>query len=76
MIVVGSAAGQRASFGQTPYSAAKARIVGMARTWATERSRHRIIVNAVVPVALTRMVATPLGAPPPDVAPKEEVAAR
>jgi NAD(P)-dependent dehydrogenase (short-subunit alcohol dehydrogenase family) len=58
VIVVGSPAGQRASFGQTPYSAAKAGIVGMARTWAAELSRHRITVNAIVPIALTRMVAT------------------
>lgn len=58
VIVVGSPAGQRASFGQTSYSAAKAGIVGMARTWAAELSRHRITVNAVIPIALTRMVAT------------------
>src|SRR5690606_2834128 len=36
LILVGSPAGQRASFGQTAYSAAKAAIVGMARTWAVE----------------------------------------
>ena len=58
LVLVGSPAGQRASFGQTNYSAAKAGIVGMARTLAAETNRHGITVNALVPVALTRMVAT------------------
>jgi NAD(P)-dependent dehydrogenase (short-subunit alcohol dehydrogenase family) len=58
VILVGSPAGQRASFGQTAYSAAKAGIVGMTRTWAAELQRHRITVNAIIPVALTRMLAT------------------
>lgn len=58
VILVGSPAGQRASFGQTAYSAAKAGIVGMARTWAAELARYQVTVNAIIPVALTRMVAT------------------
>lgn len=58
VVLVGSPAGQRASFGQTNYSAAKAGIVGMARTLAAETAKHGITVNALVPVALTRMVAT------------------
>jgi NAD(P)-dependent dehydrogenase (short-subunit alcohol dehydrogenase family) len=58
LVLVGSPAGQRASFGQTNYSAAKAGIVGMARTLAAETARHAITVNALIPVALTRMVAT------------------
>jgi 3-oxoacyl-[acyl-carrier protein] reductase len=58
LILVGSPAGQRASFGQTAYSAAKGAIVAMARTWAVELARSRVTVNAVVPTALTRMVAT------------------
>lgn len=58
LVLVGSPAGQRASFGQTNYSAAKAGIVGMARTLAAETARYGITVNALVPVALTRMVAT------------------
>jgi NAD(P)-dependent dehydrogenase (short-subunit alcohol dehydrogenase family) len=58
LVLVGSPAGQRASFGQTNYSAAKAGIVGMARTLAAETTRYGITVNALVPVALTRMVAT------------------
>ncbi|QVQ52850.1 SDR family oxidoreductase [Spiractinospora alimapuensis] len=58
LILVGSPAGQRASFGQTSYSAAKAAIVGLVRTWAWECERAGVTVNAVVPTALTRMVAT------------------
>ncbi|XRQ09868.1 SDR family oxidoreductase, partial [Actinomadura welshii] len=58
LILVGSPAGQRASFGQTNYSAAKAAIAGLVRTWAAETERYGITVNAVIPVALTRMVAT------------------
>jgi 3-oxoacyl-[acyl-carrier protein] reductase len=58
LILVGSPAGQRASFGQTAYSAAKAAIVGMVRTWAVELERQQVTVNAIIPTALTRMVAT------------------
>ncbi|TMR96302.1 SDR family oxidoreductase [Nonomuraea basaltis] len=58
LILVGSPAGQRASFGQTSYSASKAAIVGLARTWAVELERQNVTVNAIIPTALTRMVAT------------------
>ena len=58
IVVVGSPAGQRGNFGQTNYSAAKAAIVGMVRTWAMECGRDGITVNAVVPVAATAMTAT------------------
>ncbi|MCD0443131.1 SDR family oxidoreductase [Glycomyces sp. A-F 0318] len=58
IIVVGSPAGQRGNVGQTNYSAAKAAIVGMARTWAAECARDRIAVNAVIPVAATAMTRT------------------
>lgn len=58
LILIGSPAGQRASFGQTAYSASKAAIVGLVRTWAAECERLNVTVNGVVPVALTRMVAT------------------
>lgn len=58
LILVGSPAGQRASFGQTAYSAAKAAIMGLVRTWAVECERYGVTVNGVVPTALTRMVAT------------------
>lgn len=58
IIVISSIAGQRGNFGQTNYSAAKAGIAAFARTWAMELSRFNITVNAIVPNALTRMVAT------------------
>ncbi|GAA4617267.1 4-hydroxyphenyl-beta-hydroxyacyl-CoA dehydrogenase [Saccharopolyspora hordei] len=58
IICVGSPAGQRGNFGQTNYSAAKAGIVGMVRTWAMELQRAGITVNAVCPVAATAMTET------------------
>jgi NAD(P)-dependent dehydrogenase (short-subunit alcohol dehydrogenase family) len=58
IIVVGSPAGQFGNFGQTNYAAAKAGVVGFARTWAQELARASITVNAIVPTAWTAMVAT------------------
>jgi NAD(P)-dependent dehydrogenase (short-subunit alcohol dehydrogenase family) len=58
LILVGSPAGQRGNIGQTNYSAAKAGIVAMARTWSMECGRAGITVNAIVPVAATAMTAT------------------
>jgi NAD(P)-dependent dehydrogenase (short-subunit alcohol dehydrogenase family) len=58
IIVAGSPTGQRGTFGQTNYAAAKAGIVGMMRTWAMELARAEITVNALVPVAATAMTRT------------------
>ena len=58
IVLVSSIAGQRGNFGQTNYSAAKAGIAAMARTWALECARANITVNAIVPVAMTAMLAT------------------
>ncbi|MAN76035.1 MAG: 3-oxoacyl-ACP reductase [Rhizobiales bacterium] len=58
LILVSSIAGQRGNFGQTAYSAAKAGIAGMARTWALELKRYDVTVNAIVPNALTAMTQT------------------
>jgi 3-oxoacyl-[acyl-carrier protein] reductase len=58
IICIGSPTGQRGNFGQTNYSAAKAGIVGMVRTWALELKRAGITANAVIPVAATAMTAT------------------
>lgn len=58
IICIGSPTGQRGTFGQTNYAAAKAGIVGMVRTWAQELKRADITVNAVIPVAATAMTAT------------------
>jgi NAD(P)-dependent dehydrogenase (short-subunit alcohol dehydrogenase family) len=64
LIVISSIAGQLGNFGQTNYAAAKAGIACLARTWALELKRFNITVNAVVPNALTRMVATIPGMAP------------
>ena len=58
LILIGSPAGQRGNFGQTNYSAAKAGIIGMVRTWSIECARAAITVNGVVPVAATAMTST------------------
>jgi len=58
IIVVGSPAGQYGNFGQTNYAAAKAGVVGFARTWALELARASITVNAIVPTAWTAMTAS------------------
>ncbi len=58
LILVASPAGQRGNFGQTNYAAAKAGIAAFARTWAMECARANITVNAMVPTAMTAMVAS------------------
>lgn len=58
LILVSSIAGQQGNFGQTTYSAVKAGIAAMARTWSMELARDGITVNAVVPNAMTAMTAT------------------
>jgi NAD(P)-dependent dehydrogenase (short-subunit alcohol dehydrogenase family) len=50
-----SLAGLLGNFGQTNYSAAKAGIYGMTRTWSMELQKMGVRVNAIAPVALTRM---------------------
>jgi 3-oxoacyl-[acyl-carrier protein] reductase len=58
IVLIGSPAGQFGSFGQTNYAACKAGIVAMARTWSMELARAEIMVNAVVPTAMTEMTGT------------------
>ncbi len=58
LVLVGSPAGQRGNFGQTNYSAAKAGIAAMARTWSMELARAGVTVNAIIPVAATAMTET------------------
>jgi NAD(P)-dependent dehydrogenase (short-subunit alcohol dehydrogenase family) len=43
------------NFGQSNYSAAKAGIYGLTRTASIELQKHRITVNALAPIAKTRM---------------------
>ena len=58
IVLVSSIAGQRGNFGQTNYAAAKAGIAAYARTWAMELAKSNITVNAIVPNAITRMIAS------------------
>jgi len=51
-------AAQMGNFGQTNYGAAKGAIASMTYTWAIELSRYGIRVNAISPMATTRMSAT------------------
>ena len=50
-----STSGLFGNYGQGNYGAAKAGIAGLTRTAALEMTKHQIRVNALVPVALTRM---------------------
>ena len=58
IVLVGSPAGQFGSFGQTNYASVKAGIVAMARTWSLELARAGIMVNAIIPTAMTEMTGT------------------
>lgn len=50
-----SVSGLLGNFGQANYAAAKAGIYGLTRTAAIELQKHRITVNAIAPIAKTRM---------------------
>jgi NAD(P)-dependent dehydrogenase (short-subunit alcohol dehydrogenase family) len=50
-----SLSGMLGNFGQSNYAAAKAGIYALMRTAAIELQKHRITVNAVAPIAKTRM---------------------
>jgi NAD(P)-dependent dehydrogenase (short-subunit alcohol dehydrogenase family) len=50
-----SLSGMLGNFGQSNYSAAKAGVYGFTRTASIELQKHRITVNALAPVAKTRM---------------------
>ncbi len=50
-----SVSGMRGNFGQANYAAAKAGIYGLMRTASIELQRYNITVNAVAPIAKTRM---------------------
>jgi NAD(P)-dependent dehydrogenase (short-subunit alcohol dehydrogenase family) len=50
-----SVSGMLGNFGQANYAAAKAGIYGFTRTAAIELQKHKITVNALAPVAKTRM---------------------
>ncbi len=50
-----SVSGMMGNFGQANYAAAKAGIYGLTRTAAIELQKYRITVNALAPIAKTRM---------------------
>jgi 2-hydroxycyclohexanecarboxyl-CoA dehydrogenase len=49
IVFVASDAGRVGSLGETPYSAAKAGIIGLTKSLAREGARHKITVNCVCP---------------------------
>ena len=56
-----SASGLFGNFGQANYGAAKAGIAGLTRVLALEGAAHDIAVNAIAPIAATRMTENILG---------------
>jgi NAD(P)-dependent dehydrogenase (short-subunit alcohol dehydrogenase family) len=56
-----SSSGLFGNFGQSNYGAAKMGLVGLTRVLALEGARHNIKVNAIAPVARTRMTETMFG---------------
>jgi 3-oxoacyl-[acyl-carrier protein] reductase len=49
IVCTSSVVGITGNFGQTNYSATKAAIIGMVKTWAKELGKHNITSNAVAP---------------------------
>jgi NAD(P)-dependent dehydrogenase (short-subunit alcohol dehydrogenase family) len=63
VVVTTSSTGLYGNFGQANYGAAKAALVGLMKTLAIEGERDDIRVNAISPIAATRMTETVI--PPP-----------
>jgi NAD(P)-dependent dehydrogenase (short-subunit alcohol dehydrogenase family) len=70
IINTSSASGLFGNFGQSNYGAAKAGLAGFTRVLAIEGFEHGIRVNAIAPIALTRMTEGILGDLAPKVSPE------
>jgi len=57
IVTTAGLAGLQGAFGQANYAAAMAGIYGLTRAAAVELQKHKITVNGVAPVALTRLTA-------------------
>ncbi|MCC5986308.1 MAG: SDR family NAD(P)-dependent oxidoreductase [Pararhodobacter sp.] len=64
IVMTTSAAGLYGNFGQSNYGAAKLGVIGLMNTLKLEGARHGIRVNAIAPVAATRMTE---GTVPPEI---------
>ena len=64
IINTSSSSGLLGNFGQANYGAAKAGIYGLTRVAALELARYGITVNAIAPMAMTRMLASLPGIDP------------
>jgi len=70
IINTSSASGLFGNFGQANYGAAKAGLAGLTRVLAIEGTDHGIKVNAIAPIASTRMTQDVLGDLAPKVSPE------
>ena len=62
VVCTSSSSGILGNFGQANYGAAKTGLVGLTRVLSIEGARHNIHVNAIAPLARTRMTEELLGA--------------